>query len=261
LPAWSPDSSLIAFFSNRTDDNGDIYVMNVDGSTVTRVTTDEEFDGYPEWSPDSSHLIFMSWRDNNQELYSVTLDGEDETNLTNNPTMNEALATIADDGTIAYRANIAAALEFDDANQLLLVYGIATMFISTVLLVGAMLVLVREGRPPFGAMTLLWTVAFALVATQDDGYLMIPLGLATGLIADILLRVLNVRYEVPGRFVLFAFLVPVVYFIIYFVLFRLMVGEIGWTIDVWSGSIFLAGIVASLLAYAMLPGSLQTQPS
>jgi hypothetical protein len=203
----------------------------------------------------------MSWRDGNQELYSITPDSQNETNLTNNPAFQEAFANVAPDGTIIYRARIAAPLETEDTNDLLLFYGLAAMFISTALLVGAMLLLVREGRPPFGAMTVIWTISFALVATQDDSYSSVALAAITGVVADILLRVLNVRVEQRGRFMLFAFLTPLVYFALHFAAFFFIVGSIGWKTHVWTGSIFLAGVVAVLLAYVMLPPIQPTEKS
>src|SRR5258705_8765603 len=43
-PAWSPDGKRIAFRSNRDDGNGDIFVMNADGSGVTRLTVNTGVD-------------------------------------------------------------------------------------------------------------------------------------------------------------------------------------------------------------------------
>ena len=40
-PAWSPDGARIAFTSTRTG-NGDIYVMNANGTAPTRLTTHAE---------------------------------------------------------------------------------------------------------------------------------------------------------------------------------------------------------------------------
>jgi Tol biopolymer transport system component len=55
-PSWSPDGSQIAFGSER-DGNGELYVMNSDGSGSTRITHDPDghgpYDGGPSWDPTS----------------------------------------------------------------------------------------------------------------------------------------------------------------------------------------------------------------
>jgi Tol biopolymer transport system component len=48
FPDWSPDEAKIAFASNR-DGNAEIYVMNTDGTDVTRITANSAFDAYPDW--------------------------------------------------------------------------------------------------------------------------------------------------------------------------------------------------------------------
>ena len=40
-PAWSPSGNKITFHSNRFQNQQDIYVMNVDGSKVTRLTNNK----------------------------------------------------------------------------------------------------------------------------------------------------------------------------------------------------------------------------
>ncbi len=56
-PVWSPDGGRIAFSSYRDDYGGlgtdgyEIYVMNVDGSGVVRLTANEHSDAGPAWSP------------------------------------------------------------------------------------------------------------------------------------------------------------------------------------------------------------------
>ena len=69
-PSWSSDGGRIAFDSLR-DGNGEIYVMNADGSGQTRLTDDPGFDGSPSWSPDGSRIAFQSFRDGdaNPEIY------------------------------------------------------------------------------------------------------------------------------------------------------------------------------------------------
>ncbi len=68
-PAWSPDGSLIAFVSNRTEepdlsDNTDIWVVSADnpdaGATLLQVTENPGADGSPAWSPDGSFIAHTS---------------------------------------------------------------------------------------------------------------------------------------------------------------------------------------------------------
>ena len=58
-PKWSPDGKRISFVSSR---NGsfDLYVMNADGTNVTRVTDHKANDYDPIWMPDGQSLIFSS---------------------------------------------------------------------------------------------------------------------------------------------------------------------------------------------------------
>ncbi len=68
-PAWSPDGSLIAFVSDRTEepdlsDNTDIWVVSADnpdaGATLLQVTENPGADGSPAWSPDGNFIAHTS---------------------------------------------------------------------------------------------------------------------------------------------------------------------------------------------------------
>lgn len=83
FPALSPDGAKIAFTSNR-DGNLEIYVMNVDGSGLKRVTDSSGIDEYPTWSPDGQWIAFHSNRDGDFEIYIARPDGSDVRQLTNN---------------------------------------------------------------------------------------------------------------------------------------------------------------------------------
>lgn len=70
LPVWSPDGQRIMFVSNREEGLYlDLYVMNIDGSEVTRLTTTKAQNTSPDWSPDGSRIAFVSDRDGNYEVY------------------------------------------------------------------------------------------------------------------------------------------------------------------------------------------------
>jgi Tol biopolymer transport system component len=66
-PYWHPSGDKILFSSNLHNPEGrnfDIYMVNLDGTGLTQITTDEGFDGFPVFSPDGRYLVFGSNRNN-----------------------------------------------------------------------------------------------------------------------------------------------------------------------------------------------------
>jgi dipeptidyl aminopeptidase/acylaminoacyl peptidase len=84
-PAWSPDGSSLAFSSSRAG-NSEIYVMRLDGGSVTRLTDNPAGDSQPRWSPDGTRLAFVSMQDVGGErigqIFTMRADGADVTRLT-----------------------------------------------------------------------------------------------------------------------------------------------------------------------------------
>ena len=74
LPAFSPDGRRVAFNSNR-DNNNDIYVANVDGTGVQRLTNHPAIDTSPTWSPNSQQIAFTSDRTGSPQIYVIGADG------------------------------------------------------------------------------------------------------------------------------------------------------------------------------------------
>ena len=67
-PRVSPDGKRIAFVSTR-DGNYEVYVMNLDGSHVQRITNSEERDDYPAWHSNGRQLVTVSERNGEFDLY------------------------------------------------------------------------------------------------------------------------------------------------------------------------------------------------
>ena len=81
LPVYSPDGTRIAFMSNR-DGNPEIYVMNVDGSNVRRLTNHPAGDVTPTWSPSGAQIAFTSDRTGQPQIYVMSADGTNLRRLT-----------------------------------------------------------------------------------------------------------------------------------------------------------------------------------
>jgi hypothetical protein len=62
-----------------------ICVMDADGANITVLTDSEADDTTPAWSPDGEHIVFVSTRDGNREIYLMDADGRNQVNLTSHP--------------------------------------------------------------------------------------------------------------------------------------------------------------------------------
>jgi Tol biopolymer transport system component len=103
MPSFSPDGTKIAFVSRRDENFGDIYVMNVDGGSVVRLTNTVGFADYdPVWSPDGKRIAFRSYRDGNAEIYVMNADGTGQTRLTFNSGEDSGPAWSPDSSRIVF---------------------------------------------------------------------------------------------------------------------------------------------------------------
>jgi Tol biopolymer transport system component len=129
-PDFSPDGARIAFSTDRDTPvsghpifaftrqrEGDVYVMNRDGSNLARLTATPDWDGSPEWSADGRTLYFYSARpreivgpptspilgqEGGFRIWAMDADGGNPRAVT--PEGVEALApAVTADGRIAYQ--------------------------------------------------------------------------------------------------------------------------------------------------------------
>jgi Tol biopolymer transport system component len=91
-PAWSPDSSQIAFAAQlQGDTDTEIYIINADGSKLHRLVANPGWDNNPMWSPDGKNLYFVQTKYDNfdspttRELFTISVDGQNLKNLGNIP--------------------------------------------------------------------------------------------------------------------------------------------------------------------------------
>ncbi|MDC0960744.1 hypothetical protein OAR32_00255 [Dehalococcoidia bacterium] len=75
---WSPDGKKIAFLSTRGGDDLDIFVIDVETKEETNLTTSEGNDYDFNWSSDANRIVFISDREENPEIFVVSIDGSEE---------------------------------------------------------------------------------------------------------------------------------------------------------------------------------------
>lgn len=88
-PSWSPDSKQLAFAGfDKEKNNFDIFIMNLDGSDITRLTSAKKSSGKwannedPAFTPDGRQVLFVSDRTGTKQLFLVNIDGSNERQIT-----------------------------------------------------------------------------------------------------------------------------------------------------------------------------------
>jgi len=79
-PEASPDGRQVTFMSER-DGNWEVYVVNLDGSGLRRLTRHPADDALPTWSPDGRYIAFVSDRDGAWAVWVTSPDGRDQRRL------------------------------------------------------------------------------------------------------------------------------------------------------------------------------------
>lgn len=113
---WSPDGQKIVFSTLEIDpvlrNDMNIYVVNIDGSDMKRLTIEYGEDISPKWSPDGQKIAFMSRRDGTNidrpfrigDIYVMNADGSEQTNITQTPWHEAAPSWSPDGKSIVYEA-------------------------------------------------------------------------------------------------------------------------------------------------------------
>jgi hypothetical protein len=130
--------------------------------------------------------------------------------------------------------------------------GTSNIIVSNFVLMGAVILLLRRWRPPFGSVTLFLTVTTVLMAAVTGfllpSLLLVPV--AGGLAADTLIQLLRPSSDRAVALRVVAAVTPLTlwgsYFLVAHVLWR-----VAWPPEVWSGVVMWAsasGLALSLLS-------------
>jgi hypothetical protein len=152
-----------------------------------------------------------------------------------------------------------AMLAFEQTGDPRLVYvgqalGLAGFLVQTVLLVGAMLLLLVRWRLPFGSVTTLLLLNVAIQVGVSGLAWLLPIALLAGLATDLIAaRVVHPDGSESG-FRIVAFALPVLLWGGYIGALALgFGGGLAWEVELATGSVLVSGVVGLLLSFLAVP--------
>ncbi len=137
------------------------------------------------------------------------------------------------------------------------VQGVLGIFMPLILTMGILLLGIRQRSLPVGSMTLIIAGNSLLMGVfhykEISAYPQaLVAGLVGGILADLLFWFLKPSTERTGALRIFAFVVPMTLTLLYLLILMETVG-IWWTLPVWTGVIFLSGVIGLLLSCIVVP--------
>lgn len=103
-PAFSWDGSRIAFTSTR-DGEAQIYLMDADGTNISRLTNLPGAHGGAAFVPDGRAVVFHAQRDGHRQIFVQPINGSDAVQLTQAPADSWQPSVSPDGETIAFVSN------------------------------------------------------------------------------------------------------------------------------------------------------------
>ena len=97
LHGISPDNKQLAYCAERNG-NFDVYVIPFEGGKEVRLTTANDLDDGPEYSPDGNYIWFNSVRTGLMQVWRMKTDGSEQTQMTFDETRNSWFPHVSPDG-------------------------------------------------------------------------------------------------------------------------------------------------------------------
>lgn len=109
---WSPDGKQLVFNAPTKENDGDLFVMNADGTDRRRLMATPELEQVADWSPDGRTILFTQFNGSGADVMVMDVDGGNVRTLTELPGFDSAAAWSPDGGTILFTTGRNAAGQF-----------------------------------------------------------------------------------------------------------------------------------------------------
>jgi len=110
-PQVSPDNKWIVFVVRTTDleanrGRTDLWLVDVEGKNLRRLTTSPENDLNPRWAPDGKSIWFLSSRSGSSQVWRIKVDGGEAEQITKQPLDINNLIVSPDGKHIAFTMRV-----------------------------------------------------------------------------------------------------------------------------------------------------------
>ncbi len=110
-PQVSPDNARVVFVRRKTDleanrGRTDLWLVNLDGQGMRRLTSHEAGDWNPRWSPDGKTIWFLSTRSGSSQVWRIPADGGEAEQFTDLPLDVSSLGMSPTGGHIAISMDV-----------------------------------------------------------------------------------------------------------------------------------------------------------
>ena len=121
-PQISPDGKMVGFVvtyyqASENTSNSNIYLVPVAGGAVKQLTDAKRANNTPRWLPDSKTLVFLSTRDGESQVWSISTDGGEARKLTHVFSGVDGFAPSPDGKLLAYNTDVYPDCPDADCNQ------------------------------------------------------------------------------------------------------------------------------------------------
>ncbi len=130
--------------------------------------------------------------------------------------------------------------------------GMAAIILSSVIFSGMFLLILKRFELPLGALTIIFIAYTTIISLIKGYYFLIPVGTISGILIESLYHILRPFKTTALKTRIFAFSINFILFFVYFIALILLFG-VWWSIHLWLGAPFLAGITGLLISYLIIP--------